>query len=102
MLKCFRRLICAFCFSAFCALVHVSPVLSATSLERTLQDTAGKPVGNATVKLRDTSAERKYAATTSPDGGFKFHNIPSGSYAISASRDGNFWTMTNPLTIQNE
>jgi Carboxypeptidase regulatory-like domain len=102
MLNRFRGVISAVSFIALCMLVQVSPVLGATTLDGTLRDNAGKPVGNAIVTLHQASADRDYAATTSPDGGYKFQDIPAGRYTVSVSWNGKIWTMANPVSIQNE
>ena len=64
------------------AAIHGS-VLSGTVL-----NSAGKPVGDVSVKLEATGARNPVEAKTSVAGAFEFSALPAGSYTLTAEKSG--------------
>jgi hypothetical protein len=76
-------------------------VASAASWSGVLRDDAGKPVGEATVRLRAISGDRNYAARTSANGRFALTGMVAGDYRLSVERDGKTWDVVNPVTVKD-
>jgi hypothetical protein len=74
----------------------------AASWSGVLRDAAGKPVGEAKVKLRSKSGDRNYTAVTSESGGFAFTGMAANDYEISVETSGNSWRAANPVAIKDE
>src|SRR5208282_2095410 len=71
-----------------------------TSWHGVLQDSAGSPISNATVKLRATTGALEFTATSSASGEFSFAEIAAGSYEIKVNAAGQTWKAANPLVLQ--
>src|SRR5260370_8493278 len=54
-----------------------------------LRDTAGRPIAEATVRLRSRSGDHGYTAPTSASGNFPFTGIVSPAYKLSLETPGN-------------
>ncbi len=66
-----------------------------------LRDGSGKPISQATVRLRSKSGDRGYEATTSANGTFTFAGIAATDYQLSIEAAGNTWRAANPLSIKD-
>jgi len=66
-----------------------------------LRDASGKPISQATIRLRSKSADRDYAATTSANGSFSFAGIAATDYQLSVEAAGNTWHAANPLSLKD-
>ncbi len=66
-----------------------------------LRDTAGRPIGEATVRLRSRSGDHGYTATTSASGNFAFSGIVATDYKLSVEAAGNTWYAANAITIKD-
>src|SRR6266478_6083007 len=66
-----------------------------------LRDTAGRPIGEATVRLRSRSGDHGYTATTSASGNFAFTGIVATDYKLSVEAAGNTWYAANAVTIKD-
>jgi len=66
-----------------------------------LRDTAGRPIGEATVRLRSRSGDHGYTATTSASGNFAFTGIVATDYKLSVEAAGNTWYAANAITIKD-
>jgi hypothetical protein len=73
----------------------------AASWSGVLRDGAGKPVGEATVRLNSKSRDRKYAARTSATGNFVFVGIAATDYQISVEFAGKRWDTADPIHIKD-
>ncbi len=62
-----------------------------------LRDTAGRPIGEATVRLRSRSGDHGYTATTSASGNFAFTGIVATDYKLSVEAAGNTWYAANAV-----
>src|SRR5713226_9880073 len=67
-----------------------------------LRDTAGSPVGMATVKLVSADSKREYSATTSAGGQFAFAVVAAGDYMLTVSAAGKIWTTENRVSIKDD
>jgi hypothetical protein len=74
---------------------------SGGSWSAVLTDVAGKPVGAATVKLRETAGIHNYSATTASDGKFVFSEIAAGSYEVSVHTADKDWKAAAPVVVQD-
>ena len=73
---------------------------SLASWRGVVRNDAGKPVGNATVKLKAVAGERYYAASTSADGLFAFPEIAAGQYELSVESGGKSWGSAKPVVVE--
>ena len=71
-------------------------------LDGVLRDAAGKPVGEATVKLRSKSGDHIYASLTSESGNFSFNGMAAADYDVFVEASGNTWHAASPVTIKDE
>ena len=74
---------------------------SPASWSGVLRDDAGKPVGDATVRLRAISGEREYTARTSANGRFALAGVVAGDYRLSVQAAGKTWNVGNPVTVKD-
>ena len=81
--------------------VPTADALAAASWSGVLRDAAGKPIGEATVRLRSKSANHDYAATTSASGSFAFTGIGATDYDLSVEAAGNTWHAAHSLLIKD-
>jgi fusaric acid resistance family protein/carboxypeptidase family protein len=58
---------------------------SGARLEGTVRNTAGAPVPDARVTLLDADGNVAGVATSSPDSGYSFENLPEGEYTVIAT-----------------
>jgi hypothetical protein len=58
---------------------------SGARVEGTARNTAGSPVPEARVTLLDPDGNVAGVATTGPDGGYSFENLPEGEYTVIAT-----------------
>jgi len=77
---------------------HSSPQPSWSGI---LRDSAGNPVGGATIKLLAADNKREYSASTSAAGEFAFTAIAAGNYAFTVSSAGKTWTAAENVTIKD-
>jgi len=88
-----------------CALVLLGTVQplgasSAGSWTGWLRDGEGRPLGDATVRLKGSDGTVSYNATTSASGKFTFAEIPAGSYQVSVENDRKTWTLPDRVAIR--
>ena len=76
-------------------------VASAASWSGVLLDDAGKPVAEATVRLRALSGDRDYKARTSANGKFALSGVVAGDYRLWVERDGKTWGVADPVTMKD-
>lgn len=75
--------------------------LAVSSWTATLRDSAGKPVGGATIELRLAGAEPHLKTTTGADGGFAFAGLAAGDYQVSATWEEKTWTTARPVSVKD-
>ena len=73
---------------------------SAASWRGSVRDSAGNPVGAATITLLSVSAQRGNQAKTSAAGEFLFDELPAGSYTLSISLGDKTWKLASPLEVK--
>jgi hypothetical protein len=93
--------VCSLFLLAALLMVPVAEAFVGASWSGVLRDTAGKPVGEATVKLRSKSGSRDYTARTSAAGSFAFTRVLATDYELSVEAAGNTWHAANPVTIKD-
>src|SRR5713226_2716939 len=91
---------------SLCLIVALLAVLTAgafgaSSWSGVLRDGVGKPIGEATVRLRSKSRDRDYAATTSASGNFALSGMAATDYELSVEASGNSWHATSLVTIKD-
>ena len=64
-----------------------------------LRDGDGRPLRDATVRLKGPDGTVSYSATTSVSGKFAFSGIPAGSYQVSVESAHQVWTSVDPVAI---
>ena len=74
--------------------------LSGASWSGILRDAAGRPIANATVRLRPMSRDGDYKAQTSSSGSFVFSELVAGSYNLSVTAAGKTHNAATPVVIQ--
>ena len=74
---------------------------SPASWSGVLRDDAGKPLGEATVRLRAISGDREYTVRTSANGGFALTGLAAGEYRLSVQADGKTWNVGNPIAVKD-
>ena len=67
----------------------------------TVSDGAGKPVGQAVVKLRGVSGAPDYSSDTAANGTFLFAEIAVGSYEVSVQAGDMEWKTGTPLVVRD-
>src|SRR4029077_11384722 len=78
--------------------LHASP---APSWSGVLRDSAGNPIGGATIKLVAAESKREYSATTSTAGEFSFTSVEAGNYKVTVSAAGRNWTAADNVAIKD-
>ncbi len=78
--------------------LQASPALSWSGV---LRDSAGKPIGGATIKLVAAESQREYSAATSTAGEFAFTSIEASNYKVTVSVAGKIWTVVDNVTIKD-
>jgi len=58
------------------------------TIQGSVLDAAGKPVGDASVRLEEASARNPAETKTNAAGAFEFSALPTGSYALTAEKSG--------------
>ena len=91
------RILCA--LTALLA-APLSPALAPASWSGALTDGAGKPVGQAIVKLHAASGSRDYTAATVSDGKFAFAEIVPGAYEVSAATTDKTWKSATSIVFK--
>src|SRR5713101_6194774 len=89
------------CLVATLVAASINVACSAASWNGVLRDDAGKPVAEATVRLRAISGDREYATRTSANGKFVFNAIVAGDYKLSIETAGKTWDVANPVTVKD-
>ncbi|HET7840603.1 MAG TPA: TonB-dependent receptor, partial [Terriglobia bacterium] len=84
---------------AFSTFIAAAQGAAPASWRGVLRDNAVKPVAGAVVRLRQSSPQRDYTATTSATGEFSFADLTAGSYEISVSREGKITKAANSVSI---
>src|SRR6266849_6020003 len=95
------NLVRSLCLIAALLAVPMANAFVASSWSGVLRDTTGKPIGEATLKLRSKSGDRDYIATTSASGNFAFTGMAATDYELSVEAAGNIWHAANPVTIKD-
>jgi hypothetical protein len=67
-----------------------------------LRDSAGNPVGGASITLHATSGSIEYSATTSTRGEFLFVHIATGQYDVMVTSAGKTSKAASPLLIKDD
>ena len=96
------NLVRSLCLIAALLAVPTADAFAAASWSGVLRDAAGKPIGEATVRLRSKSGDHDYTARTSANGNFAFTGIAATDYELSVEASGNTWHAANPVTIKDE
>ena len=89
------------CLIATLAVASLAVAFAAASWSGVLRDDAGKPVAEATVRLRAISGDQNYTARTSANGGFALTGVVAGEYRLSVESDGKTWNAGNPVTMKD-
>ena len=89
------------CLIATLAAASLAVAFAAASWSGVLRDDAGKPVAEATVRLRAISGDQNYTARTSANGGFALTGVVAGEYRLSVESDGKTWNAGNPVTMKD-
>ena len=95
------NLVRGLCLITTLAAAPLAIAFSAASWSGVLRDDAGKPVAEATVRLRAISRDREYATRTSANGKFVFNAIVAGDYKLSIETAGKTWDVANPVTVKD-
>ena len=96
------NLVCLLCLFATLLAVPTAAAFAATSWNGVLRDAAGKPVGEATVRLRSKSGDHNYTSVTSENGNFAFNGMAASDYELSVEASGNTWHAVSPVTVRDE
>ena len=88
------------CLSVILLAAVTTTAASAASWNGVLNDSSGKPVAEAVVKLHAASG-RDYIATTAVDGRFAFAEIELGSYEVSVRIADKEWKATAPVVVKD-
>src|SRR5712691_6845544 len=72
----------------------------APSWSGVLRDTAGNPVGMATIKLVSGNSNHEYSVTTYTNGEFAFGTVATGNYSLTVSAAGKTWTAADAVVIK--
>ena len=102
MLTRLGNLVCLLCLLATLPAVPTAAAFAATSWNGVLRDAAGKPVGEATVRLRSKSGDHNYTSVTSENGNFAFNGMAASDYELSVEASGNTWHAASPVTVRDE
>jgi len=89
------------CLIATLLAVPMAAAFVAASWNGVLRDAAGKPIAEATVRLRSKSGDRDYTATTSANGNFAFAGIVATDYEISVEASGNTWHAASLVRLKD-
>ncbi len=89
------------CLIAIWLTVSTAYALASASWNGVLRDASGKPVGEASVRLRSKSGDRDYTAQTSAAGNFAFTGIAATNYDVSVEAGGNTWHAASPVSIKD-
>src|SRR5437773_5320681 len=89
------------CLVAIWLAVSTAYALAAASWNGVLRDALGKPVSEASVRLRSKSGDRNYTAQTSAAGNFAFTGIAATNYDVSVEAGGTSWHTASPVTIKD-
>ena len=76
-----------------------SPQQSAIIIEGTIRNSAGDPVGGATVSLEKNDHSKTLEATTNEDGTFSFMALGAGVYRIKAEKPGWGTAIADSLSV---
>jgi protocatechuate 3,4-dioxygenase beta subunit len=77
-----------------------NPETNTGTVQGTVVDSGGVPIGGATVKLCYASTLDPYNHTnTNPQGNFIFNNVPIGSYQIAAIKEGYLMPLAISLSV---
>ena len=74
------------CLIAALLAVPMASAFVAVSWRGVLRDSAGKPIGEATVRLRSKIGDRDYAVKTSASGDFAFTGLTATDFTATSSR----------------
>ena len=102
MLTRLGNLVCLLCLFATLLAVPTAAAFAATSWNGVLRDAAGKPVGEATVRLRSKSGDHNYTSVTSENGNFAFNGMAASDYELSVEASGNTSHAASPVTVRDE
>ena len=75
-----------------------APAAKVGRLSGTVADTQGKALAGATVTLNSDASDQKRTATTDKKGAYRFDDVPTGSYQVSA-RQTAFVTTTRAAVV---
>src|SRR5438309_2279656 len=89
------------CLVAVWLMVSMAYAFAAASWNGVLRDALGKPVSEASVRLRSKSGDRDYTVQTSAAGNFRFTGIAPTNYDVSVQAAGNTWHTASPVTIND-
>src|SRR5438309_7571991 len=89
------------CLVASSLALPVASAFGAVSWSGVLRDGSGKPIGEATVRLRSKTADRDYAVKTSASGDFAFAGLAATAYELSVEATGSIWRAANPITLKD-
>jgi Carboxypeptidase regulatory-like domain len=89
------------CLIAALMAVPMAGAFGAASWSGVLRDSGGKPIGEATVRLRSRSGDHAYTATTSATGNFAFTGMSATDYELSVEASGNTWHAAQTVPIKD-
>jgi len=96
-----RSRVLVFCVVVLFGLISALPAFPADSTwNGVLRDSAGSPIGTATVKLIAKDGSREYTAATSSNGQFVFAAIVAGSYTLTVTASGKTWTAAEAVVVK--
>jgi hypothetical protein len=83
--------------------IFLAPLLEASpaaSWSGVLRDSAGNPVGMASVKLVSADKSAEYSATTLASGQFAFATVAAGNYTLTVNAEGKIWSAAGAVVIK--
>jgi hypothetical protein len=89
------------CLIAALLAVPMAAASVAASWNGVLRDAAGKPIGEAIVRLRAQSGDHDYTTTTSVNGTFAFAGIVATDYELSVESSGNTWHAASLVPLKD-
>ncbi len=89
---------------AVCALLLLSmpafPQLTSGNITGTVYDSSGATIPGATVVARDLATNIESATTTTSAGGYRFENLPIGTYNITVTAEGFNKAQVNGVNVE--
>ncbi|HEX4426429.1 MAG TPA: carboxypeptidase-like regulatory domain-containing protein, partial [Terriglobales bacterium] len=96
-----KQIIRFLCLIVVMLAASLAGALTLASWRGVLRNGAGKPMGDATVKLHSKSGNHDYTARTSVTGNFVFAAIAASDYEVSVESAGSHWNAVDNIVIKD-